>query len=61
MPSAFAELSRAIWEVREQSLALPVTPISRKALMFKTISVTSGHSGKSQFLTKVSVWLAQTY
>lgn len=61
MHSAFVELSNAICEVKEQSLAVPRTSASKTALMFKTISASSGHSVKSQFMTKISVWLAQTY
>lgn len=59
MHSAFVELSNAICEVKEQSLAVPRTSASKTAL--KTISASSGHSVKSQFMTKISVWLAQTY
>lgn len=55
MHSAFVELSSAICEVKEQSLAVPATSTSKTALMFKTISATSGYSVKSQFMTKISV------
>lgn len=52
MHSTFLDLSSAIREFKEQSTAVPATPTSKTALMFKTISsANSGHLVKSLLMT----------
>lgn len=53
MHSAFVQLPSAIWEVKEQSWAVPATSTCKTAQTFWTISASSGHSLKSQFMTKI--------